>query len=450
MYWTGNSANALLLKTVITKTGQAVDKNYQSRQLSSGDLGIRMAIDRAQIKELTPEQRATAQLVAQEMTQVLLRELGVDNSGELQPGIVVRVSSGHTIYFAIVVKHRGESMSLKRLVKDGRFAMSFAHIARVDVEEIPGRTGPSGYIFAALSGTGSDCTNDMWRSIVQILPQFEGDDALLKEIALADKNMGEVGTPAAKLIRSPRILEELVVHDTGDATRLWSSFQEDRDEFFASKIDDKTISNSEVLKTLVTDMRSGEKVFEAVLATMADTTWIKTQIEKLAKNQIERRHTVNGRLKIVKRNQCLCVRLLDLVGEDKLIDFVKEMVTRLNLRIETYSIIGRILVSEAAFWKLAETGYVEQSYIGKLEDVDQILDWIHRNDPGRVDVRCNIRCDMGCRAVQLGGLERINDLQLLQYLLGLFKVFEMRKEIQIRIDVLKGEDDIGSALAKRT
>lgn len=82
-FWTGNGKNAWTTKVVVSCTGHAVAKNYQTDDIRFGDLGLTMRLDR-KLDGMTTEQRLAAQDLAQAMFTDLMRMLGkevIEGSG---------------------------------------------------------------------------------------------------------------------------------------------------------------------------------------------------------------------------------------------------------------------------------------------------------------------------------------------------------------------------------
>lgn len=113
-FWTGNGKNAWTAKVVVSCTGHAVAKNYQTDDIRFGDLGLTMRLDR-KLDGMTTEQRLAAQDLAQAMFTDLMRMLGKE------------VIEGSGIPVGSFIEHDGQVYRVAKETKLGLHLQLLAH-----------------------------------------------------------------------------------------------------------------------------------------------------------------------------------------------------------------------------------------------------------------------------------------------------------------------------------
>jgi len=147
----GSTPRGLHLRAVVTRSGNLVAKNYDSRKLieesttdGSGDIGVCVRVDGC-TEALEPAQKAALQSVTNEMTARLLARVGITSDHGFAPGMVVEANSENGSVIGYVEKQADGGLYL------GCFTNEFDGLKRVFVpmsmymvEEVPGRFGLDG------------------------------------------------------------------------------------------------------------------------------------------------------------------------------------------------------------------------------------------------------------------------------------------------------------------
>lgn len=151
----GSSEHSFHQRTVVTPSGDAQAKNYDSREQvaksrdgSSRDVGLTVRVD-GRVDLLTPAQKTALQALGQDMAEAMLKRLGADTDFGFKPGMVVRAHRDHEeeSVFGYVEKQADGGLYLRCLtVDDLRLKRVFIPMSVYQVEEIPGKFGKDGFV----------------------------------------------------------------------------------------------------------------------------------------------------------------------------------------------------------------------------------------------------------------------------------------------------------------
>jgi|GEM_PF-7024197 len=151
-FWSSITQKVATFKSVISGNGMTVARNYETRDLRQGDLGLTIRVDKSKVAEMSAEQRSVAKITARNMFSELMKFLGVTETDEqlaFRPNGVVKathVDASEKVIYGVFVSMNQAFYILKTLNESGLAVTTTLPVSKYLLDSVLDYSGIDGLI----------------------------------------------------------------------------------------------------------------------------------------------------------------------------------------------------------------------------------------------------------------------------------------------------------------